>query len=78
MYNDDDTNKSSSINQVEIGYFQTLNANFRSTEEDIRKYFFHSFIKILVTICRRQQGLTENCKKQNLCRNLSSEITLET
>lgn len=43
QYNDDELNRSQAsatavkLQHVEIGYFQTLNANFRSTEEEIRK-----------------------------------------
>lgn len=41
QYSEEDLNQSSVSNpsgpQVEIGYFQTLKANFRSTEEEIRK-----------------------------------------
>lgn len=43
QYNEDELNRSHAsatavkLQNVEIGYFQSLNANFRSTEEDIRK-----------------------------------------
>lgn len=43
QYNEDELNRSQAsatavkLQHVEIGYFQTLNANFRSTEEEIRK-----------------------------------------
>lgn len=43
QFTEDELNRSQAsatavkLQHVEIGYFQTLNANFRSTEEEIRK-----------------------------------------
>jgi hypothetical protein len=50
QYSDEELSRSTAsisalnLQNVEIGYFQTLNANFRSTEEEIRKYASHSHL----------------------------------
>jgi hypothetical protein len=81
QYNEDELNRSQAsataikLQHVEIGYFQTLNANFRSTEEDIRNNYLIRTTAIDRELQKSDAALMPKSVMRNHIRDLKNIIT---